>query len=164
MSSQEDAQQQQREQLIADLRTRRICLTCYDLTSSALFGKEGMIYENELYKVVLEQRPRMRGHTIIVYKPHCEDISQLPEDKVGPLFQFTLKVIQALKKSLGAEKVYLNTMCDGPVNHLHLQLFPRYAGERIGSTRFVLPRQQLQDGAAIATQIRAELLSSFEEQ
>jgi hypothetical protein len=48
-------------------------------------------------------------------------------------------------------------MCDGPINHLHLQLFPRYPGEPIGSTRFVAPRQPLIDGEAIARLIRAAL-------
>ena len=63
----------------------------------------------------------------------------------------------ALKRGLGAEKVYLNTMCDGPINHLHLQLFPRYPGERIGSTRFVTERGPLADGEKIARLVRSAL-------
>lgn len=61
---------------------------------------------------------------------------------------------QALKGALGAEKVYLNTMCDGEINHLHFQLFPRYAGDAIGSSRFVLPRRPLERGREIGDALR----------
>jgi diadenosine tetraphosphate (Ap4A) HIT family hydrolase len=49
-------------------------------------------------------------------------------------------------------------MCDGGINHLHLQLFPRYSGDPIGSTRFVAPRGPVIDGAETARRIRAALL------
>ena len=31
-------------------------------------------------------------------------------------------------------------MCDGPMNHFHVQLIPRYAHEKRGSKNFVKPR------------------------
>jgi diadenosine tetraphosphate (Ap4A) HIT family hydrolase len=62
---------------------------------------------------------------------------------------------RALRRALGAEKVYLNAMCDGEINHLHFQLFPRYPGDPIGSRRFVLPRQPAEDAPATAAAVRA---------
>ena len=32
-------------------------------------------------------------------------------------------------------------MCDGPMNHFHLQLIPRYKEEKRGSNNFVKERQ-----------------------
>jgi diadenosine tetraphosphate (Ap4A) HIT family hydrolase len=32
-------------------------------------------------------------------------------------------------------------MCDGPMNHFHVQLIPRYRQEKRGSKNFVKPRQ-----------------------
>jgi diadenosine tetraphosphate (Ap4A) HIT family hydrolase len=43
------------------------------------------------------------------------------------------------------------------VNHLHLQLIPRYAGTPIGSRRLVDPRGPVLDGPELAAAIRAEL-------
>jgi hypothetical protein len=43
------------------------------------------------------------------------------------------------------------------LNHLHLQLLPRYAGERIGSTRFVAERRPLVDGEDTVRRMRAVL-------
>jgi diadenosine tetraphosphate (Ap4A) HIT family hydrolase len=50
-------------------------------------------------------------------------------------------------------------MCDGGINHLHVQLFPRYAGDPIGSTRFVAPRSPLADGPETAKKIRDALIA-----
>lgn len=60
----------------------------------------------------------------MVYKPYREDVSGLAAEEAGRVFQPCVRVVDAIKRGLGAEKVYLNTMSDGPRNHLHLQLFP----------------------------------------
>ena len=45
-----------------------------------------------------------------------------------------------LREVFGCERVYLCTMCDGPNNHYHVQLIPRYPHEKRGSGNFVKPR------------------------
>lgn len=156
-----EAWREERERLgrrVENLRARGICYQCYDLqTGGDLFGDEHIVYEDDLFKVVLEPYPRAKGHTIVVYKPHREDISDLSEEEAGRVLGMCVRVVKAIKEGLGAEKVYLNTMCDGPINHLHLQLFPRYPGEEIGSTRFAAPRGPLVDGDDIADRIRLAL-------
>ncbi|MEM7802049.1 MAG: HIT family protein [Chloroflexota bacterium] len=142
---------------IKALRQEGICYSCRDFETGELFGKQEVIYEDDLYKVVLEIFPRMRGHTIVIFKPHREDISELLPEEVGPLFELCMRVVQALKEALGAEKVYMNTMCDGGINHLHIQLFPRYPGEFHGSKRFVIERGPLINGAGTAARIRSAL-------
>ena len=47
-----------------------------------------------------------------------------------------------LKKVYKAESIYLCTMCDGPMNHFHLQLIPRYSFEKRGSKNFVKERKE----------------------
>jgi len=158
--------QQERARLaqrIAALRAQGICYSCHDLATGELFGAQPVIYEDDAFRVVLDCYPRMKGHTIIVYKPHREDISELAEDEAARLFALCLRVIRAIKRGLGAEKVYLNTMCDGGINHLHVQLFPRYPGDPIGSKRFVAERGPLVDGAATAAHIRAAFDTSQEQ-
>ena len=46
-----------------------------------------------------------------------------------------------IKEVYKTESVYLCTMCDGPNNHFHVQLIPRYDYEERGSDNFVKPRQ-----------------------
>ena len=45
-----------------------------------------------------------------------------------------------LKDVYNSESVYLCTMCDGPMNHFHIQLIPRYSFAKRGSENFVKPR------------------------
>jgi diadenosine tetraphosphate (Ap4A) HIT family hydrolase len=49
--------------------------------------------------------------------------------------------MKIIKKVYGCERVYMCTMSDGPVNHYHIQLIPRYKEEERGSNNFVKPRQ-----------------------
>ncbi len=103
----------------------------------------------------------------LVYDLHVQGVTdctsfiwilyQLSEEEACRVFQVCVRTVKAIKEALGAEKVYLNTMCDGGINHLHLQLFPRYAADPIGSKRFVAERQPLADGQEIASRIRAAL-------
>ena len=45
-----------------------------------------------------------------------------------------------IKNVYNSESVYPCTMCDGPMNHFHIQLIPRYSFEKRGSKNFVKPR------------------------
>ena len=46
-----------------------------------------------------------------------------------------------IKEVYSSESVYLCTMCDGPMNHFHVQLIPRYDFEKRGSKNIVKERQ-----------------------
>lgn len=136
------------------LRVQGTCDTCYDLEHGGeLYGNQYPIFEDDLLRVKLELYARARGHTIVVYKPHRMDISDLADGEASHLFEACVRLVKAIKVGLGAEKVYVVTMCDGILNHLHVQLLPRYAGEPIGSTRFVAPRASVTDGDATSERI-----------
>lgn len=142
---------------IEDLERQGICYSCKDLETREVFGNQFVIYEDESFKVALDPYPRANGHTIVVYKPHRDDFSHLSEQEAGRVFAFCLRITKAIKRALGAEKVYIYSMCDGRINHLHVQLLPRYQGESIGSRRFVAERQPLVDGEMIAQRIQAQI-------
>ena len=145
------------ERVVA-LRTKGVCPTCHDLEAGDLFGSNGrLLFEDERFLVVLERFPRMWGHSVIVYKPHRDDISELGDDEAGSVMLMVLRIVRALKEGLSAEKVYVNTMCDGTPNHLHFQLFPRFAGDEIGSRRFVLPRAPIEGAEQAAAAVRRAL-------
>ena len=145
------------DRVIDGLRSRGICYICRDLETGEVFGEQPTVYDDERLRVVLTLFPRMKGHTIVIFKPHREDISEINGEEASEILALCVRMTNAIKRGLGAEKVYMNTMCDGEINHLHIQLFPRYPGERIGSSRFVAPRGPLTDGDATARRIRAAL-------
>lgn len=142
---------------VARLRAQGLCPTCHDLEHHDLYDRSGLVYSTDQIEVALAGSPRMLGHTIIIWKQHHDDFTSLAPQDTAALFVECTRVANALKRVLGAEKVYLVTMCDGSPNHLHVQLLPRHPGDPIGSTRLVAPRATLQDGPALAARIREAL-------
>lgn len=121
-----------------------ICPTCYDREHDhALYGdcSDKLLFENELFECMLVGNPRAAGHTAIISKTHYKDMLEIPDALCREMFVFAKKAMNALRAVYGAESVYLCTMCDGPMNHFHLQLIPRYAHEKRGSRNFVKERQ-----------------------
>lgn len=129
---------------VAELVDLGICPTCYDRAHDhCLYGdpKESTLYENDLFTCVLIGGPRAPGHSCIISKAHYKDMMEIPDELCTAVYLFAKKAMQALKQVYRAESVYLCTMCDGPMNHFHVQLIPRYTSEKRGSKNFVKPRQ-----------------------
>ena len=121
-----------------------ICPTCYNREhGQILYGdcSDKLLFENESIECMLVGNPRAPGHTAIISKTHYKDMLEIPDALCREMFVFAKKAMNALRAVYGAESVYLCTMCDGPMNHFHLQLIPRYAHEKRGSRNFVKERQ-----------------------
>lgn len=137
-----------------------ICPTCYDLEHDrCLYGDptERVLYENERLICLLITNPRSPGHAIISTKQHYKDMMDLPQDLCREIFILAQKTMVALKSIYSAESVYLCTMCDGPMNHFHVQMIPRYAHELRGSKNFVKPRQAYIHSSEIIENLRSLL-------
>ncbi len=128
------------------LQEEGICPSCRNMEFGDLYPSEGRVfYEDDRVICLFEKYPRAVGHTIILSKEHYEDISDMPIELGTHIFEVSKRIIDLLKVKIGAEKVYMCTMCDGNRNHLHFQLLPRLAGETIGSKNFVRERGILKD-------------------
>lgn len=144
----------------AELTDRGICPTCYDRENGhCLYGDPApkMLFENDLFECFLAGNPRAEGHTIISSKAHYKDMTAIPDALCKEIFVFAKKAMSVLKAVYGAESVYLCTMCDGPMNHFHLQLIPRYAFEARGSRNFVKERKAYVEDAQKLAELRKQL-------
>ena len=131
----------------AQLVDAGICPTCYNREhGNCLYGdcSDKLLYENELFECMLVGNPRAPGHTAIISKTHYKDMLEIPDELCREVYVFAKKAMQILKAVYGSESVYLCTMCDGPMNHFHIQLIPRYAYEKRGSRNFVKERTAYQ--------------------
>lgn len=142
----DDTQEQERQavlQRVNDLKKQGICPTCHHNEHSGVYPDitDQIFYEDDLTSCFLETYPRNPGHSIVLVKPHYDDISEMPPDIGAVVFAVIHQVIHALKTHFGAEKVYLCTICDGERNHLHFQLIPRLPDDALrGSRVFVKER------------------------
>ena len=73
---------------------------------------------------------------------HYHDMAEAPDEINEKIIRFAKVYMNILKRVYGCERVYLCTMSDGPMNHYHVQLIPRYNNEERGSNNFVKPRQK----------------------
>ena len=128
---------------LADFIDSGICPTCFDRENdNALFGdnSDNVIYEDEDFECFLAGNPRCEGHTIISTKKHFKNMMECDDDTCAKIFVLARKVMNIIKDVYGAECVYICSMSDGPMNHFHVQLIPRYDYEKRGSKNFVKPR------------------------
>ncbi|MBR6688857.1 MAG: HIT family protein [Clostridia bacterium] len=128
-----------------DLVDNGICPTCFNREhNDCLYGDntDKILYEDEDIECFLVGNPRAKGHTVISSKKHYKDMMDISDDLCNKVFVFAKKMMNILKEVYGSESVYLCTMCDGPMNHFHIQLIPRYDFEKRGSKNFVKERQE----------------------
>lgn len=143
-----------------ELTDRGICPTCYDREHNHIVygdNKNQMLYEDKEIECFLCNNPRARGHNIISTKKHYKDMLELPDELCKNIYTFAKKVMSVLKEVYQAESIYLCTMCDGPMNHFHVQLIPRYKEEKRGSKNFVKPRKEYIEEPEKIKEIRKSL-------
>ena len=120
-----------------------ICPTCFNRENGgALYGdnSDKMIYEDEDIECFFVGNPRAEGHLCISTITHYHDMSEAPDFLNEKIIRFAKRLMVIIKEVFSCERVYMCTMCDGPNNHYHIQLIPRYAYEKRGSGNFVKPR------------------------
>ncbi len=113
-----------------DLIRQGICPSCQQLATGDVFPGDmaRTYYQDDQLVCLLELYPRGVGHTIILSKEHYADIADMPVELGCHIVHVTHALVNALKKVVGADKVYLVTMCSGELSHLHFQLIPRRKG------------------------------------
>lgn len=138
LSDRERMQLKERSMKIRELQKKGICFGCHNFEEQDIFPAEGLlIYEDDKVRCQFEKFPRAVGQTTIVAKDHYEDISEMPLDLGTHILKVIDVIIKLHKEIIGAEKVYMCTLCDGKRNHLHFSLFPRLKGDSIGFGNFV---------------------------
>ena len=144
----------------ADLTDAGICPTCFNRENDfVVFGddSEKMIYEDNDFECFLVGNPRANGHVAISTKVHYKDMMAIDDELCAKIFILAKKVMNTLKETYNSESVYLCTMCDGPMNHFHIQLIPRYSYEKRGSKNFVKPRFEYKEDIEKIKKLRKKL-------
>ncbi len=144
----------------AELTDSGICPTCFDRENgNVLYGDNTgkIIFEDDKFECFLVGNPRADGHTAISTKAHFKDMMAIDDETCKEIFVLAKKVMNIIKDVYNAESVYLCTMCDGPMNHFHVQLIPRYSFEKRGSKNFVKPRAEYKEDREKLLELRKQL-------
>lgn len=121
------------------------CATCLNRKhNGAIYGDDSLqkIFEDEDIECLFVPNPRAAGHMMISTQKHFHDLSECSDNINVKIIKFTKAFMNIIKDVYQCERVYLCTMSDGPMNHYHVQLIPRYNFEERGSKNFVKPRSK----------------------
>ena len=144
----------------AELTDSGICPTCFNKDNAhILYGdiSDKILFEDDDIECFLVGNPRANGHCAISTKKHYKDMMDIDDEICNKVFLFSKKVMNLIKEIYNSESVYLCTMCDGPMNHFHVQLIPRYSYEKRGSKNFVKERMEYVEDIEKRDAIRARL-------
>jgi len=93
------------------------------------------IYDDELFKVILDKFPASKGHALILTKVHYENVYALGEKEQQALGAVMTKMSKLLMEKLGCDGLNVlqnNGEVSGQViNHYHMHLIPRYTDDGI---------------------------------
>ena len=86
--------------------------------------EQAVFYEDEKLYGCLANYPKVKGHTVVVWKDDIEDLHLLDRDDYEHLMDKVDDIRTALIERLDVEKVYLVYMDE--TEHVHWHLVPRY--------------------------------------
>ncbi|MGN0342197.1 MAG: HIT family protein [Roseburia sp.] len=88
------------------------------------------IYEDELFKVILDLNPASKGHALVIPKDHYANLFELDEQVAGKAIQVAKKVGEKMKTVLKADGLNLlqnnGEVAGQTVFHFHMHIIPRY--------------------------------------
>ncbi len=135
------------------------CLFC-DIIAGQKPGQ--IIYEDDAVVAMLDIFPRAIGHTLVVPKKHIQNILELDDAGVGPVFLGVKNVTALLKKALAPHGFTIGinhgTVSGQAVEHLHIHIIPRFEGDGGGSIHGVVNNPPSQSLEAVAQMIMEKSL------
>ncbi len=88
------------------------------------------IYEDEGFRVILDNGPATKGHALVLPKGHYANLYEIPEDVLSGAAVVAKKVAATMKEKLSCDGLNLvqnNGEAAGQtVMHFHLHIIPRY--------------------------------------
>ncbi len=91
------------------------------------------LYEDDMFRVILDLGPANPGHALILPKEHFKDVTELDEKYAAKILPLAAKIGTAQRKALGADgfNVVQNngTAAGQTVFHFHVHIIPRYDSE-----------------------------------
>ena len=91
------------------------------------------IYEDDQFRVILDNGPATRGHALVLPKEHYANLYEIPAETLAAAAGVVKKVAAMEKEKLGADGMNIvqnNGLTAGQtVMHFHIHIIPRYEND-----------------------------------
>ena len=88
------------------------------------------VYEDDLFRAILDISPAAKGHTLLLPKTHAVNLFELDELEVSKALLVAKKLAAAIQKTLQCDGINIlqnnGTAAGQSVFHFHIHLIPRY--------------------------------------
>lgn len=88
------------------------------------------VYEDDLFRAILDISPAAKGHTLLLPKTHAVNLFGLDELEVSKALLVAKKLAAAIQKTLQCDGINIlqnnGTAAGQSVFHFHIHLIPRY--------------------------------------
>lgn len=88
------------------------------------------IYEDDLFRVILDLSPATKGHALILPKKHMANIFEMDEETAEKVFILASRIAKAMKEALNCDGLNIvqnnGEIAGQTVFHFHMHIIPRY--------------------------------------
>lgn len=88
------------------------------------------IYEDDLFRVILDLSPATKGHALILPKKHMANIFEMDEEAAEKVFVLASRIAKAMKEALNCDGLNIvqnnGEIAGQTVFHFHMHIIPRY--------------------------------------
>ncbi len=116
-----------------DLEMGDTCIFC-KIANGEIPSKT--IYEDDLFRVILDINPASKGHVLILTKKHYENIYELGKEEAASVFALAKKLAEHMKNLLPCDGMNIlqnnGEEAGQTMFHFHLHLIPRYQSDDVG--------------------------------
>lgn len=88
------------------------------------------IYEDDLFRVILDLSPATKGHALILPKKHMANIFEMDEETAKKVFVLASRIAKAMKEALNCDGLNIvqnnGEIAGQTVFHFHMHIIPRY--------------------------------------
>ena len=131
------------------------CLFCSIVAKEI---KSEIVYEDEKTLAFLDIRPKSPGHTMVIPKVHAENIIDLPESEIQPLFRVVKLVTQKINQALNPRGFTIGInhgkVSGQAIDHVHVHIIPRFEADGGSSIHSVVDNPPKESVEAIGNKIR----------
>jgi histidine triad (HIT) family protein len=91
------------------------------------------IYEDDKFRVILDNGPATKGHALVLPKEHYANLFEMPQDLLADAAVVAKKVASNIKDKLSCDGLNLvqnnGETAGQTVMHFHLHIIPRYEND-----------------------------------
>lgn len=109
------------------------------------------LYEDELFRVILDVAPATKGHALILPKNHAANLYELPDNEASKILMLARDMATKMTKTLQCDGFNLmqnnGEVAGQTVFHFHLHLLPRYNndGQDLNPVKMEMSQDELEE-------------------